>query len=45
MAILITVAALVLSVIISPLVFIGFLVASAVFAVLRAGWRWLRDQP
>jgi hypothetical protein len=36
-------AALVLSVVVSPYVFVGFLAACAVFGLLRAGWRWLRD--
>jgi hypothetical protein len=38
-------AALVLSVVVSPYVFVGFLAACAVFGLLRAGWRWLRDLP
>ena len=45
MAIPLIVAALVLSVIVSPVVFAGFVVACMVFGVLHSGWRWLRNEP
>jgi Flp pilus assembly protein TadB len=45
MGIALTVAALVLSVVISPVIFAGYVAVAIVFGVLQWGWRRLRNQP
>jgi hypothetical protein len=40
-----TVVVLVLSILVSPVFFVGYVAVCAVFGVLQAGWRWLRKQP
>jgi Flp pilus assembly protein TadB len=45
MGIVLVVAALVLSVVVSPFIFAGFVAAAIVLGVLQAGWRLLRKQP